>query len=80
MIRYSLQCSQGHGFEDWFSNSTDYDEKAAAGELKCPECGDVHVSKAIMAPSVGKSKGEAQPMPACAMGGGCPGGGCSFNS
>jgi hypothetical protein len=80
MIRYSLQCSQGHEFEDWFSNSADYDEKAAAGSLKCPECGDLQVSKAIMAPSVGKSKSSAPAMPSCAMGGGCMGGGCGFGN
>ena len=75
MIRYNLQCSQGHEFEDWFSNSADYDAKAAAGELACPDCGDQQVSKAIMAPSV--SKGKAAPAPSCGMGG-CAGGGCPF--
>lgn len=75
MIRYSLQCRHGHTFEEWFSNSADYDEKAAAGALTCPECGDTHVAKAIMAPNVGKGGTDA--MPPCAMGGGCMGG-CGF--
>lgn len=75
MIRYSLQCGQDHQFEEWFSNSADYDAKAAAGELSCPDCGDTHVRKAIMAPSIGKS--APAPAPACPSGG-CQGGGCPF--
>lgn len=78
MIRYSVQCSQGHAFEEWFSNSSDYDEKAAANAITCPECGDVHISKSIMAPSVAKAKSAPAPMPSCATGGGCMGGGCAF--
>lgn len=76
MIRYSLQCSKDHQFEDWFSNSADYDVKANAGQLTCPECGDTHVRKGIMAPSIGKS--AAAPAPSCPAAGGCQGGGCAF--
>jgi len=79
MIRYSLRCSHDHMFEDWFSNSADYDAKAEAGELSCPVCGDKSVRKGIMAPSVAKAAAAA-PAPACMSGmmpgGGC--GGCSF--
>jgi len=75
MIRYSVQCSQGHVFDEWFSNSADYDDKAAAHDISCPECGDKQVSKAIMAPSV--AKGKSAPAPTCGMGG-CSGGGCAF--
>jgi len=63
MILYSLQCAQGHGYDAWFSNSADYDCRAAAGELTCPECGGKDVSKAIMAPSVAKA--AAAPAPHC---------------
>ena len=62
MIRYSLQCAKGHGFEEWFSNSADYDTRKAAGDLACPECGGKEIDKAIMAPSVAKS---SAPVPAC---------------
>lgn len=79
MIRYSLQCGEGHAFDDWFSNSADYDGKAAAGELACPECGGKDVRKAIMAPNVASSA-KAAPAPApCGMpAGGCGGGACAF--
>ena len=76
MILYSVQCSHGHVFDEWFSNSADYDDKAAAGELKCQECGDPHISKAIMAPRVAKA--AAAPAPQCPAGGCGGGGGCAF--
>lgn len=77
MILYTLQCSKDHQFEEWFSNSADYDAKKESGGLKCPECGDTHVTKAIMAPRVAKQ--SAAPAPACAPGGGGGGcGGCAF--
>ncbi len=77
MIIYSVQCSHGHVFDEWFSNSADYDAKAAAGEIACPECGDRQVGKAIMAPRVAKAAAAA-PVPSCQTGGGCQGGACAF--
>ncbi|CAA7615458.1 conserved hypothetical protein [Candidatus Terasakiella magnetica] len=76
MILYTLRCTHDHHFEEWFSNSGDYDAKKDAGELVCPECGDKEVGKAIMAPNVGKSKSAPQPSPACGTPMGC--GGCAF--
>jgi hypothetical protein len=73
MILYSLQCSHEHVFDEWFSNSADYEARKAAGSLVCPECGDKEVAKAIMAPRVAKQ--AAPPAPRCAPGG-C--GGCQF--
>lgn len=80
MIRYSLQCGVGHTFDDWFSNSADFDAKAANGALACPECGSKEVRKAIMAPNVASaSKAAPPPAPApCGMGAGCGGGACAF--
>ncbi len=73
MIHYTLRCSQGHHFDDWFASSSDYDAKAEAGELKCPECGDAKIGKAIMAPSVGSASTAAEPACACcAQEGSCP--------
>lgn len=74
MILYTLRCAHDHHFEQWFDNSADYDAKAKAGSLTCPECGDVQVAKAIMAPSVAKA-GAPAPAPTC-MPTGC--GGCQF--
>lgn len=59
MIRYSLKCDQDHGFEAWFRNSATYDDQASAGEVRCPECGSVKVSKALMAPAVARGRSAA---------------------
>jgi hypothetical protein len=63
MILYALRCACGHEYEQWFENMADYDGRK--GSLTCPSCGATTVSKAIMAPSVGKSKTTPAPAHAC---------------
>jgi hypothetical protein len=65
MIRYALNCDQGHAFESWFANSAAYDKQAKRGLVSCPVCGSAQVEKAIMAPSLGASgrDGTADPWP-----------------
>ena len=64
MIHHSLQCTKGHVFGEWFASMADYDERVEASDLACPECGDVHVEKALMAPNLASgSTGDA--MTAC---------------
>ncbi len=74
MIIFSLKCSKGHSFDEWFASSAEFDAQAAAGEIPCPECGDTTVGKALMAPNIGV--GTAEPAPACGApscsNGGCP--------
>jgi hypothetical protein len=55
MIKYALQCRCGHGFEGWFRNSDTFEAQAAEGALACPRCGSTEVTKAIMAPRIGKA-------------------------
>ena len=62
MIRFSLHCASGHQFEAWFRNGEGYEAQQTAGEIACPECGDIHVEKALMAPSIGRSRAAAPPM------------------
>jgi len=50
MIRYSLKCNAGHGFESWFQNAAAFATLLAAGELACPICGRREVDKDLMAP------------------------------
>jgi hypothetical protein len=52
MIRYALNCEQGHVFESWFQNSAAYDKQSKRGLIACPECGSAKVEKAIMAPQI----------------------------
>ena len=56
MIKYSLKCVRGHGFEGWFRSSADFDVQAEDKLLSCPACGSADVKKAIMAPAVSTSK------------------------
>jgi hypothetical protein len=62
MIRFSLRCASGHEFEAWFRNGEGYETQQVAGEIACPECGDTHVEKALMAPSIGRSRESGPPM------------------
>lgn len=52
MIVYDLRCANGHVFEEWFTSAAEYEDKAAAAELQCPECRDGTVSRAITAARV----------------------------
>jgi hypothetical protein len=52
MIKYSVQCQKGHGFEAWFQNSGAFDTQTKRGLVACPECGSAKISKALMAPHV----------------------------
>jgi len=64
MIRFALRCVSRHEFEAWFRNGEGYEAQQAAGEIACPECGDTHVEKALMAPSIGRSRDMAPVSPA----------------
>jgi hypothetical protein len=52
LIRYSLVCAAGHGFESWFSNSKTCDTQMKRKLVACPVCDSTKVEKAIMAPSL----------------------------
>ena len=52
MIKYSVQCQKGHGFEAWFQNSAAFDTQVKRGFVVCPDCGSIRVTKALMAPNV----------------------------
>jgi hypothetical protein len=62
MIRYALKCTEGHGFESWFSSSASFEMLRDAGHLACAVCGATDVDRAMMAPNVApKGAGAAQP-------------------
>jgi hypothetical protein len=56
MIKYALQCEDGHGFESWFQNGQAFDTQAASSLIACPTCGSSAVRKAIMAPAVSRGR------------------------
>jgi hypothetical protein len=59
MIRYQLRCAKDHEFEAWFRDSAAFDQQSKARKVACPDCGSVKVTKAPMAPSIGKRTGPA---------------------
>ncbi|MBH67886.1 MAG: hypothetical protein CMM58_06000 [Rhodospirillaceae bacterium] len=61
MILYQLLCDQEHQFEAWFKDSRTFDKQSKRNLLSCPECGSVKVSKALMAPRIGKSTDKVAP-------------------
>jgi len=70
MIVFDLSCFQGHVFEAWFGSSDDYEAQRERGLVSCPICGNVEVTKAVMAPAVGAKGNKATP--AVPMRGGAP--------
>jgi hypothetical protein len=58
MIRYSLRCERGHGFESWFQSSSAYEQQEKRGLVNCPSCGSAKVERAIMAPQIVSKKGR----------------------
>jgi hypothetical protein len=54
MIHYQLRCSQSHGFDGWFNDSTSFEKQAKRGLIECPECGGTDVERALMAPALGR--------------------------
>jgi hypothetical protein len=63
MIRYQLRCAKDHEFEAWFRDSAAFDGQSKARKIACPDCGSVKVTKAPMAPSIGK-RASAEPQAA----------------
>ncbi|KIZ35408.1 MULTISPECIES: DUF1178 family protein [Rhodopseudomonas] len=59
MIRYTLRCDRGHGFESWFQSSAACDSQVRRKLVNCPQCGSAKVEKAIMAPQIARKKGKA---------------------
>ena len=54
MIVFSLRCAKGHEFEGWFRDGAAYEKQAKSGKVACPDCGDVKVEKAPMAPRLSR--------------------------
>ena len=56
MIHFQLKCSQGHEFKAWFRSSDSFADQCKRGDVDCPVCGDVQISKALMTLSIAKGK------------------------
>ncbi|WP_046113894.1 DUF1178 family protein [Aquincola tertiaricarbonis] len=60
-----LCCSQGHGFEGWFSSEDDYASQLGRGLIGCPLCADTGISRRPSAPRLNLS-GARAPSPSSA--------------
>ena len=49
MIKYDLQCANGHLFESWFRSSSDYDMQSERGLASCLVCQSTELTKRLMA-------------------------------
>jgi hypothetical protein len=62
MIKYALNCAEGHAFDSWFPDSAAYETQRKRGFVACPECGSTRIDKAIMAPAiVGAERSPGEP-------------------
>lgn len=52
MIKYALECREGHRFESWFQSNAAFDALKGTQHLSCAVCGSTEVFKALMAPRV----------------------------
>ena len=58
MIRYTLNCNNGHQFDSWFSDSASFEKLREKGHLECAICSSKKVEKSLMAPVVTAKKKE----------------------
>ena len=52
MIKYTLNCNNGHEFDSWFSSSDSFEKLKKNGHLECALCSSKIVEKSLMAPSI----------------------------
>ena len=58
MIRYTLNCNNGHQFDSWFSDSDSFEKLKKKGHLECAICSSKKVEKSLMAPRITSSNNE----------------------
>lgn len=60
MIHFQLKCSHDHEFEAWFRSSESFAMQVKRGDVDCPVCGDVKITKALMAPNISTAEKSSQ--------------------
>lgn len=61
MIRYQLECEQGHQFDGWFRSSDGFEAMRDAKQVSCTNCGSTQVTKSLMAPAVSSPAPATKP-------------------
>ena len=52
MIKYTLNCNNGHQFDSWFSSSQAFEKLKKNGHLECAICSSKKVEKSLMSPRI----------------------------
>ena len=68
MIKSQLRCKCKNECEGWFPSSEEYTRQKDKNMINCPMCDSSEVEKAIMAPSVKRSKPRKMPEDYMVMG------------
>ncbi|MEK7687163.1 MAG: DUF1178 family protein [Pseudomonadota bacterium] len=63
MILYRLRCAKGHEFDSWFKDGKTYERQEKRSLIGCPACGNAKITRAPMAPRIGKGGGKRTEMP-----------------
>ncbi len=63
MILYRLRCAKGHEFDSWFKDGKTYERQEKRSLIGCPACGSAKVTRAPMAPRIGKGAGKRAGQP-----------------
>jgi hypothetical protein len=58
VIVFDLECSNGHGFEGWFNNTSSFEEQTRRNLVACPVCGDKRIKKVLSAVTTCASRCE----------------------
>jgi len=61
MIVFDLTCDNSHPFEGWFGSADDFALQAKGGDIACPVCGSIDITRELSAPYV-KSASESIPV------------------
>lgn len=56
MIKYQLMCNHEHRFDGWFPNIAEFERQQDKKLLICPMCDSTQVQRAMMSPSIGKTR------------------------
>jgi hypothetical protein len=59
MILYRLRCAKGHEFDSWFKDGKTYERQEKRSLIGCPSCGNAKITRAPMAPRIGKGSKNA---------------------
>jgi hypothetical protein len=60
MIALDLKCSREHHFEGWFAGLEAFEQQLRAGEIQCPVCEDIRISR-LLSPVAIRRHGESPP-------------------